>query len=303
MEARTEPVVALVGAGAVATSLAHALRMQGVSIAAVLSRSSASAEALAHAVGAAAWGSLGRVPLPPVTDVFIAVPDSALSAVVASLAEGSWEGVWVAHLSGALSHQELDPLRRRGARICSFHPMQSFIRGRLSTFAGICIGVEGEPEAVARATWWAEQIGARPILVPGSAKGAYHLAGTMASNYLVALLGISSEILASLGLSSAQALELLRPLVRGVLENAEALRCPEQALSGPIRRGDAVTLRRHGRVLAERFPHLIPVYVALGVETLRLAVRQGWLNPERAQAVLAELEAMLRLDPSVEAPL
>jgi predicted short-subunit dehydrogenase-like oxidoreductase (DUF2520 family) len=178
--------------------------------------------------------------------------------------------------------------------------MQSFLRERISSFSGIYIGVEGDPEAVARAVWWAERLGARAVLVPPEAKGLYHIAGILASNYLIALLGVAQEVLAGLDVRGERAFALLQPLVRGALENAEALGDPERALSGPIRRGDVLTLQRHGQVLAERLPHLIPLYVAMGIETVRIAVRKGYLEPERAQAVLAELERILRWDPSEE---
>jgi len=243
---------------------------------------------------------VGQRALPRITDLFIAVPDGELASVAASLKAPSWEGVWVAHMSGALTARELDSLRERGAITCSFHPMQSFLRERISSFSGIYIGVEGDPEAVARAVWWAERLGARAVLVPPEAKGLYHIAGILASNYLIALLGVAQEVLAGLDVRGERAFALLQPLVRGALENAEALGDPERALSGPIRRGDVLTLQRHGQVLAERLPHLIPLYVAMGIETVRIAVRKGYLEPERAQAVLAELERILRWDPSEE---
>jgi hypothetical protein len=58
-------------------------------------------------------------------------------------------------------------------------------------------------------------------------------------------------------------------------------------------RADLETLRVHGLAMRAHLPHLVPAYAALSVESVRLAVRSGRLDPDRAEAVLALLERMV----------
>jgi predicted short-subunit dehydrogenase-like oxidoreductase (DUF2520 family) len=67
--------------------------------------------------------------------------------------------------------------------------------------------------------------------------------------------------------------------MRGTLANLEL--GPAAALTGPIRRGDAATVRRH---LAALEPEERRLYRELGLVALRLA-RQDGLAPALAEAV------------------
>ena len=69
----------------------------------------------------------------------------------------------------------------------------------------------------------------------------------------------------------------------------------EDALTGPIARGDRRTVETHLDALDEHLPHLIPVYAALGTEAVRVAVRSGRLAPDAAQHVLDALHDALGL--------
>lgn len=64
----------------------------------------------------------------------------------------------------------------------------------------------------------------------------------------------------------------LVPLVRATVENWAALG-PDRALTGPIARGDEETVTRQRHALAERAPHLLPLFDALAEATRALAVR------------------------------
>ena len=60
------------------------------------------------------------------------------------------------------------------------------------------------------------------------------------------------------------------------------------ALSGPVRRGDAATVRVHLDALAQRAPGAVATYRALMLQALVLADAQG-LAADRAAAVAAVL--------------
>jgi predicted short-subunit dehydrogenase-like oxidoreductase (DUF2520 family) len=284
--------VALVGAGALGTALAGRLHACGVPVCAVLSRTEARAEALAQRVGApVASADLAALP-PAARVVLLCVPDDAIDAVAARLAEGrhAWAGVLVAHTAGARpALPALAPLAEAGAVAFSFHPVQAFAAATPpEAFDGIVVGVEGAEAGAAYGRALAQALGARPVHVPSDAKTRYHLAAALASNGLVALAAAATDVLASIGLDADDARALLRPLLARTQANLAAAP-PEDALTGPAARGDAATVAAHARALRTHAPRLAPLYAALTRELVRLATRHGTLDADAAAAVRTAL--------------
>ena len=288
------PGVALVGAGALARALGLRFADAGYPVRGVVSRTRAPAQVLAEALGAPV-ASDRLADLPPAALVVLCVPDGAVAEVAWALAQTprSWQGVVVAHTSGVLAASALDPLQAQGARTLSFHPLQTVTAGAdAQTLAGVTAGVEGGAPGVAAGIEMAVGLGMRYLVVSAEAKPRYHLAAAMTSNLLVALMGCVQEVLASIEIDRDEAASILGPLLRGTVENLLAS-SPEEALTGPVARGDVGTVEAHGRALRGRLPHLAPAYAALSVEAVRLAVRAGRLAPPQADAVLAALEEMV----------
>jgi predicted short-subunit dehydrogenase-like oxidoreductase (DUF2520 family) len=88
---------------------------------------------------------------------------------------------------------------------------------------------------------------------------------------------------------------MLGPLLRSVAENVEALGLPE-ALTGPVRRGDADALRRHLATLRAKLPSAVPLYLAAARAQLPLAAAIGDARPEalRAAAEVLQVRNFLR---------
>ena len=103
-------------------------------------------------------------------------------------------------------------------------------------------------------------------------KSLYHAAAVMASGGVVALLSISLELLERCGLSSAESKKVLMPLVEGTVANVRAVG-PARALTGPVRRGDAGTVRRNMKSIADVSSDWLEVYRQLAVRSLTLAER------------------------------
>lgn len=291
----SRPPVALIGAGAVGRAMALRLAERGYPVRAIISRTRLRAEALAHQVGAPlASDHLGDLPS-DVSLVLLCVGDDQIGDVAEMLADAriDWAGRVVAHTSGAMASSELEPLRAEGASVLSFHPLQAISPGAgTDVLEGAYIGLEGPPRGVAAGIELAVGLGLRYIVISAEAKPRYHLAAAMTSNFLVTLMGMVQEVLASLDIDRRDGLAMLEPLLRGTLDNLVA-RGPEEALTGPVVRGDIETLREHGLALRRHLPQLVPAYAALSVESVRVAVRSGRLDPERAEQVLALLQRMV----------
>jgi predicted short-subunit dehydrogenase-like oxidoreductase (DUF2520 family) len=170
----------------------------------------------------------------------LATPDGAV-AEVARAVEPVPTTV-VAHVAGSLTLEVLAPHPKRA----SLHPLRS-IPEPTTALAGAWFAVSFNDDAgddlVTRAV---HDLGGRAIVVADEHRPAYHAAATIASNHLVALLGQVERIAAAAGLP----LDAYLDLVRGTVDNVERLG-PAAALTGPVRRGDWVTVEAHLAALPE----------------------------------------------------
>lgn len=284
--------IACIGAGAMATALTRRLQSRGHRVAAVLSRRQAPAEALAAAVEApVASTALADLPA-DVRLVLCCVPDQAVYPVAEALSQlpHPWPSCTVLHTAGALTSGVLAPVAEQGAGTLSFHPVQTFTAATPpSAFEGIRITLEGDPEAVAVGQALATELGGIPLTINPKARTQLHLAASMASNFFVTLQALAADVGAAAGLDRSEAQALLRPLVAHTWANLRD-HTPEDALTGPIRRGDAETVARHLEALQADLPGLLPAYVVLATETVRVAVRSGSLSHAEAQALLNVLQ-------------
>ena len=216
--------------------------------------------------------------------VLLAVPDEAITDVAAELAsEGAIEaGQVVLHLSGLLDARALHPLRRTGAALGSWHPLQSISEPATAAerWRGAVAAVEGDSRAVTEACRLSRLLGLEPIGIAAGAKAAYHAGAVIASNYIVALAAMASRIAAAAGIPNKLAERMYLPLLLGVAENL-AHQSPAEALTGPVRRGDQGTVRAHLEALG---PEDRSLYARLGLETLAVA-RTAGLEPARADAM------------------
>jgi len=214
--------------------------------------------ALSRALGAPA--PLGRGADPSdARAVLLCVPDAEIAAAAAAVTPGPLVG----HCSGATA---LAPLAGHG-RAFSLHPLMT-VTERGAEFAGAGAAIAGStPKALAFARELATRLGMRPVEIPDADRAAYHAAASIASNFLVTLEAAAEEVL------GPDRRELLVPLVRATVENWAALGARD-ALTGPIARGDEITVARQRRAVAERAPELTDLFDALAEATRRLA-REG----------------------------
>lgn len=291
----THPGVTVVGAGAMGRVLAMRMYERGYPVLAVLSRTRETAEALAQTVEARVHSEKVHH-LPPETRlVACCVPDRALAEVALRMSQVShpWEKTVVFHTSGALPADVLRPLAEEGARIFSFHPLQALTAASdPSVLNGVYAGVEGSPPAVASGIELAVNLGMRYLVLSADDKPRYHLAASMASNFLVTLHALVQNVMLSLDIDRATAQQVMAPLVRGTLDNLSTS-TPEDALTGPIARGDLETVHQHGLALRHHFPHLVPAYAALALETVTLAVRSSQLGAEQAEEMVMLLNKLV----------
>ena len=218
--------------------------------------------------------------------VFLAIPDQAVPQYATALAAERERGdTAFVHVSGALPLSALDPVRAAGARVGSFHPLQSFAAAREpAAFRDVMVAVDASDDALLEQLRdLARQLGARPERVTDGQRPLYHTAAVMASNYLVALAAEAADVLARAGWARDEALQNMLPLMRGTLDNLGVAGLPD-ALTGPIRRGDIATVERNLAALDRELPDAARAYRMLGLAALELAQEAG-LNRDRAEDI------------------
>lgn len=215
--------------------------------------------------------------------VLIAVPDDAIGEVAAAIAAGHAVGERhvVLHLSGLLDRHALRALAATGAALGSFHPLQSIADPSTASvrLRGAFAGLEGDDRALETGERLAGALGMHPVRLAPGAKAAYHAGAVIASNYVVVLASVAEGLAREAGVPPAQARALYLPLMQGTVGNLAL--GPAAALTGPVRRGDAATVRRH---LAALTPADRALYRALGLVALAVA-REAGLGAAPAAAV------------------
>jgi len=259
------------GAGKLGSALARALRAAGAKVTLRPAR-----KGLPRAIDA-------DVVVLAVRDRDVGPTASAMVGVVARRAV-------VVHVSGALDAEALAPLRGHCAGVAQMHPMISFASTRKSP--GLARGnvhVQGDAPAVARARRIARLLGMTARTVPGLDTIAYHAAAGLVANGAAALAAVGAELLVRAGVARREAPKMLGPLLRSVADNVEALGFPE-ALTGPVRRGDASGVEKHLSTLRAKLPQAVALYLAAAEAQLPLARAIG----DAPSASLDAVEAVVR---------
>ncbi|HEV7649312.1 MAG TPA: DUF2520 domain-containing protein [Actinophytocola sp.] len=284
--------VGVVSAGRVGAVLGAALARAGHT---VVAASGVSAESVRRA-----RDLLPGVPLLPPDEVvaradlvLLALPDDALAGMVRGLAaaDALRPGQIVVHTCGAHGTAVLAPAVEHGALPLALHPVMTFT-GRaedLERIATCCFGVtaaDADEAAWSVGEALVVEMGAEPVRVPEAARPLYHTALAHGANHLVTLVAEAADLLRRAGVENPE--RMLGPLLSAALDNA--LRHGDRALTGPVARGDAGTVRTHLRVLAEHAPDMLPAYRVLATRTARRAEQAGLLRADLAPDVTAALE-------------
>ena len=183
--------------------------------------------------------------------VLLCVPDVVIRDVARDLVPGPG---WIAHVSGGTPLAALDPHERR----FGLHPVQTFTRARgPEQLDGAFAAVTAEtPEARERGFELARLLGLKPFELSDDARPLYHAGAAIASNYLVTLHRVASELFRAAGAPP----EALVPLMQRTIENGFEL-------TGPIERGDWETVEAHREAIRATRPDLEPLYDVLAEAT------------------------------------
>jgi predicted short-subunit dehydrogenase-like oxidoreductase (DUF2520 family) len=277
MSALQRPLtVGVIGAGRVGAVLGASLAAAGHRVVAAAAVSAASRHRAARLIPQAAIRPADEVARAATDLLLLAVPDDALGSVVAGLhTTGALSGdPMVVHTSGA---HGVDVLGR--VRGMALHPAMTFTGepADLDRLPGIGWGVTAADRAYA--TRLVAEFGGVPEWIAEEHRPIYHAALAHGANHLVTLVNEAADALRTAGVERPE--RVLAPLLHAALDNA--LRLGDAALTGPVSRGDAGTVRKH----LERLPaSSVPAYLALARRTADRAIAAGRLRPQDAALLL-----------------
>ncbi len=286
--------VAIIGAGRVGSSIGFLLRKAGYPVAAIASRTAASANRATAFIGSGKPTTDAVKAASSADIVIIATPDRAIKEICEKIAAGKAlrAGSITVHLSGAHSLDLLNAAKTAGAFRAIIHPLQSLASREqgIKNLPGSYFRIEADPEALQAARDLVKALGGIELVMPKwspdkESAALYHAGAVTVSNFFVALIDYGLKFYQTLGADRQEALKAVLPLIRGTLHNIETLGIPD-ALTGPIMRGDVQTVRDHLEAMQRRAPGLLGLYRALARQTVAVAREKGSITRETAEELL-----------------
>jgi predicted short-subunit dehydrogenase-like oxidoreductase (DUF2520 family) len=222
--------------------------------------------------------------------VMFAVGDQDLEAAIASCIAAPPRScsLWF-HTSGRHGLAPLAAVAAAGARIGAFHPALPFAdpADALRRLPNAPAVLQGDAHALPMLRRLAQLLHMRAMVLHGGDPLLYHAACALAANGGTALFALVEQVLARQGgLAPADRRQLTLALMQAAVA-ACGEQGPAAALSGPVLRGDAATVRGHLQALGQDAADALPAYRALMREALGLAHRRA-LDPN-AYAALQHL--------------
>ncbi len=266
-------LINFIGAGQLGKTLGYLLVKNGVArIGAICNASDESALKAVKFIGDGTVFTTIKQ-LPPADIIFITTPDTIIPIACKQLSENTLlkKNSIVVHCSGALTSDSLQAIRDIGCFAASVHPIHSFASASLSihTYQGTYCAVEGDSAALSILTRLFDAIGSKPFTLEKEKKPLYHAAGVFASNYLITLAQQALSCLSQAGIDKGIAMSIITDLMQKTVNNLTITSSPRDALTGPIKRGDAATVQKHLAALTTRLQK--EIYTALGKATLSIA--------------------------------
>lgn len=233
--------IVLIGAGNVAHHLAPALLKAGLNLCQIYSRTLESARELGKKTGITYTSDTFAV-YPDGNIYIFCVNDDSLLTMYKSLRIN--ENALVLHTSGSVS---IDIFRPYARNYGVLYPLQTFSKTRNLDFREIPLCIEASDREVLKTlVLLGSKLSSRVYEINSEKRQKLHLAAVFANNFTNHLYHIAGKILEKEDLD----FNLLRPLIFETAHKVMQL-TPEEAQTGPGRRGDNTILHLHKNMLKD----------------------------------------------------
>ena len=263
----SEPSLCFLGAGKVGSVLAYHFLKSKIKISGIIERDETKHSHLTNFFPEALLDtSPSQEIISQSSLIFISVQDDHLSKAVEQLCDMSTDFLKkiIVHTSGAHSSKILSPLKKQSAQIASAHPIYAFSGNDPDKISlkGVYFDLEGDTEAVRKLTSLFQKVQIKVIKISTEQKLAIHIASVFYSNYFVGLAQNAQKVLHDSQISSENYWQPFLPLIQSTINNLSS-NTPDEALTGPIKRGDITTIEKHLKFLETNLPEVKKNYIRM----------------------------------------
>lgn len=240
--------IVFIGSGNLSSHLGILLRKQGHTVVQLVGKSEASTTALAKKLKCPY--TLDVEAISSDADVYLlAVPDHEIAGVIKRFPH---KIKCIAHTSGSIP---LSVFPKGFSNAGVFYPLQTFSKNHQLTHRQlpVCIEARSKPMS-ARLVRLANSITETVVEIDSKHRLWLHLSAVLVNNFSNHLFALSENLLDQRGLD----FKLLRPLIAETAAKVMSA-SPLTAQTGPARRGDAVTIEKHLKLL-QSSPKIQKIY-------------------------------------------
>jgi len=242
--------VGIFGAGKLGKALGKYFKLKNLEVVGIYGRNSKMGQQITELVGVQFFDQLEDLVLE--SDIlFLTVVDQAIENLWHEMVKFDIAGKIIIHCSGAKSSQVFGGVSALGAFGYSLHPVMTLSAASDAYLAleGAHFTLEGAAEKLTVVKDLITTLGNQVHVIESDQKALYHCAAVFASNFMIAVAEMSIQLLTRCGMDEAGQ-TLLFPLMEASIKNMMN-EGATQALTGPIERGDLVTVEKHLAVLGD----------------------------------------------------
>lgn len=257
-----------IGAGKVGFSLGKYLKENNIDISGYYSKNQHSSREAAIFTNTKQYNNLENL-IKDSDTIFITTPDSEISVVWSEIKKLSIKDKLICHCSGSISSEIFSNINNHGAYGYSIHPMFA-ISDKYNSYKNLSqafITIEGHKKHIEFFKQLFSQLGNDVAIISKENKALYHAASVTVSNLVLGLINNGINYLEECGFSQEMAMKALYPLIEFNLKNIRE-KGTINSLTGPVERGDLVTVINHLNVLREEDKEL---YKLLSKNILKIA--------------------------------
>lgn len=275
--------IGFIGAGRVGTTIGLYLHNKNISILGYYSKSFSSAQKAAKMTNSSTFSNIDEL-VNNAEIIAITTPDDEISTIVKQIenCKLNLSNKVIFHMSGVHSANIFAPIKNSSLTALSIHPMLAISNpiNAVNEIEKTVFSIEGEGKKANDAKLFIESLGIETVLLKTEDKIIYHAACCVISNYLVTLINTGKQMLKTTGLSDELANIAIKPLITKTINNILD-EGSENALTGPISRGDIGTIQKHLSVL-ENQNNWYELYKILALNTVELAENSNYVDQAKA---------------------
>ncbi|MDD2979416.1 MAG: DUF2520 domain-containing protein [Hespellia sp.] len=275
--------IGFIGAGKVGFTFGRYLVERNMCVSGYYSQSLRSSKEAAEFTQTRYYETLGEI-VASSDSLFLTVPDHQIGKVFSDLRKMNLKDKIICHCSGVLSSGVFSGIQESGAYGYSIHPIFA-VSSKLTSyqdFSNTYFTIEGDEKYLKSMTEFLKSLGNPVAVIAAEDKAKYHAAAVFASNLVIGLYKQAVGLLEQCQLGEEFSGKALLPLLQNNVENLVKYGM-QDALTGPVERGDAETVRNHLSVLGREER---AVYCLLSEQLLALAEQK---NPKRNYGAIKQL--------------